>query len=438
MPSANKKFFFPAISILAAIYIPLFGCIHPIIRYNFKTVSYVLIITIGLLYLHRVYIRRIKCLNKNSTFFKAFNPFIILNLCLILLGVLHVCNGESTLSMYLGGLQGIFLSLVIILYLSTFNNNENLLIFERIAFFVVIAFIAQFFLSFYESFTGRIIAQGYDWLNEATGYYNPLITSKRLILNIIGIDIANALSLNMPFSGLLGQHNYWGTQLPFYNLIFWTSYFSGRRNIYFLLLLFVLLASVFNTSRFGIAAILVTDIFLLAKFVVNKKYFLKIGCLLLLILTITSYWDILSIRAVGYFESTDTLSGRVVNYLFFISNLLDREIIEIILGSGPLGTNRFMVRTLGIPTSFESEFLGTLITYGFIGFGFLIYFFAIILIYSFRLPMINKELSLMLFFCMIMVSAISNLLFDYASYAFVTIMYAYIIIPPSKVQRALL
>lgn len=418
----------PSLLILSAIYIPLFGCIHPIVRYNFKTVSYILIITIGFFYLHRSYFLKIKGLNNNSIFSEAFRPFLVMNLCLIFLGALHVYTGKSTIPIYSGSLHGIFLSMAIIYYLSTFSDTDISVIFERIASFVVIAFIVQFFFSYYESVTGQIIAQGYDWLNEAIDYYTSQTMSRRLIFNVFGIDLASALSLKVAFSGLLGQHNYWGTQLPFYNLIFWTQYFKNRERRYLLLLSLVLLASILNTSRFGIFAILATDIFLLNKFVVNKKHFLKISCLLLFISVLASYGDILSIRSKEYFDTTNTLYGRIINYKLFLGNLFNRDIYEILFGSGTLGVERFMIRALGHITSFESQFFATLIGSGLTGLGFLIYFLAKIVKQSFGFPSINKELGILLVFNFVMVSLISNLAIHYSTYAFVTLIYVYIAI----------
>lgn len=421
----------PSLLILSAIYIPLFGRIHSVVRYNFKTVSYILIIIIAFFYLHRSYFLKIRGLNNNSIFSEAFRPFLVLNICLIFLGALHVYIGTSTINRYIGDSQSIFLSLAIIYYLSTFSDTDISVIFERIASFVVIAFIAQFFFSYYESVTGQIIAQGYDWLNEATDYYTSQMMSRRLIFNVFGIDAANALSLKVTFSGLLGQHNYWGTQLPFYNLIFWTQYFKNRERRYLLLLSLVLLASILNTSRFGIVAILATDIFLLNKFVVNRKHFLKICCLILFISVLAFYWDILSIRTETYFATTDTLYGRIINYKLFLGNLFNRDIYEILFGSAASGVERFMIRALGYTTSLESQIFSTMITSGLIGLGFLMYFLAKIVKQSFGFHRINKELGILLVLNFVMVSLISNLAFHYSTYAFVTLIYVYIAIPRS-------
>ena len=358
---------------MSAIYVPLFGSIHPIVRYNFKTVSYILIITIGFFCFHRIYYLNIKGLNNKSIFSETFKPFLVLNIFLIFLGALHIYTGRSTISIYSGNLHGVFLSLAIIYYLSKFSDTDILEIFQKIVPFVAFAFIVQFILSYYESVTGRIIAQGYDWLNESN-YFQFAKMSNRLIFNIIGINIADYLSLKIPFSGLLGQHNYWGTQLPFYNLIFWSQYFTCKKRIFLGLLLLVLLSAIFNTSRFGIFAILVTDIFLLNKFVVNKKHFLKISYSILFIAVFAHYWSVLSIRSKEYFDTINTLHARIINYKLFSDKLFDRDTYEILFGSGALGVERFMIHVLGYVTSFESQFFATMLGNGLIGLGLLIYF----------------------------------------------------------------
>jgi len=126
-----------------------------------------------------------------------------------------------------------------------------------------------------------------------------------------------------------------------------------------------------------------------------------------------------------------TLHGRIINYKLFSDKLFDRDIYEILFGSGALGVERFMIHVLGYVASFESQFFATMIGNGLIGLGVLTYFLSKIVKQSLGFPSINKELGILLAFNFVMVSLVSNLVFHYSTYTFVTLIYVYIAIPRS-------
>lgn len=404
------------------IYAPLFGQMFLGFRENSKTVSY------GIVFLFLC-----------ALFFRALNhrfdimPYwimVLLCLCFIGIGIFHLVFGTDRVSDFLYQNYGYVLSLSLLAYLATFKDLGRQIILEKIFALVGIAFLFQFCISAYEASLGYYIAAQAEWLNSGT---YTVTLSNRFLLNVLSPNIGGLMFGNVffhPLSGLLGQHNYWGTQLPFYNLIFLLMYLQKGERKYLVLLFFVCLAILLNTSRFGIAAILltylVTAIYIVKFSKFKRMLVVAISGLSLALLIIFS--PILLERASQYFKSQDTLTYRLTRYPALAKTFTLSSIVSVLLGNSTSEVSDLISKSRVVNTSLEAQVLSTLYNQGVIGLGISIFCLVIFFVQVRKMPKFWRLAGYLLLLNIFCVSLISDLVFHYSSLVFVTLLYVYILI----------
>jgi hypothetical protein len=228
-------------------------------------------------------------------------------------------------------------------------------------------FVVQLVLSAYESWSGDYITANvselYDIYNVDLGFLE-----ERILLSMITSSSAFLSALKIPFSGMLGQHNYWGTQLPFYNLLFWYALRRTERRQWWVLLALVIVACIFNSSRFGITSVLLTDGILLYVFYPRLRKMLVFAAVLI---AAGVAWSIAGILAAWgeYFEKADTLTGRLTSYDQYLAYFFTQSPLVMALGAGLSVFGELSLQITGEWNSFESELFYRLFLNGIVGLG---------------------------------------------------------------------
>lgn len=419
-----------AVFLFVCIFIPLFGILSGFVQSRFKTIQYSLMIMLIIV-----------CLVRMSRFpwidsLRRITSFIFLGIFLVGIAGIHIFDESYTLTDFFSICSGIILSLLIILYFSTFSDRNKIELFNYLSFLVAVAFVLQFLFSIYESRSGEVIGTVYQGLNEELGhgYATGSAMQQRLVFRLLGVDFAQLFSLQLPFTGLLGQHNYWGTQLPFYNLIFWIQFLHNGNRRYIPLLVLTFLAAILNTSRFGILSITVTGMIFLTRYTVMKRHAPLLWSFLGLGIVYTVYSDIFLASIADYFTETDTIYGRMVNYGIFLDYIPNMDIYHLVFGNGTAGISKILMEAIGEDASFESQIFSTFFMSGVLGLSVIVGFLVETIRKSKQLDKTRILLASLLVFNFIGVSIISNLVFYYAIIAIVSIIYVYIFTPFLEVE----
>jgi hypothetical protein len=323
------------------------------------------------------------------------------------------------------------LGLGIILFLASNKDEERIRVLERTFYFIGLFFLIQFILSAYESLLNIYFVKEFNWALH--DMYSSSV-GRRFILNIFNIDTSFLDVFYHPFSGILGQHNYWAYQLPFYNLIFLIMYHNTKGRYYFFLLVMVFLAILLNTTRAGIIAIAITDLFYIL-FLRKKNGSKNYTVILLAIIIAAYYFTNISLNILGYFQKTDTITIRVDWYSVFLKHIFSGD-FPFISGYGNSGLVSVMHKLRAY--NFESAFFQIFYTHGLIAFSIFMALLIGIVLQGRNFSQLNKYFSYLLVFNIIGVSLTIGGILNYFTFQFVTIIYVYIAITdPSYKKTAL-
>ncbi len=352
---------------------------------------------------------------------RFFRWCIAFNIAFVAVGFMNLLIGGVAFLNYFAKHYGVFLSTALIFYFATFRDTENIEIFNRLSLIIGGVFIIQLAYSFYESvFSDVYIVNSFDWNGTFSDFdYEGGLLNDRLQIEYFFQYLD--LPIRLVFTGLLGQHNHWGTQLPFYNLIFIYQYYystTGRLR-YLGLLGLVLLAAILNTSRFGILAIIITDIVFFYYFTtINKRikalFYFSFG-VLLLIFAMDIYESIST-----YVSLTNTFSTRQDTWSYLWPVIWDRSIFEILFGSTLTDIVSFTA-SLDTP-DFEN------LSYTFLfEKGLLIHIFFVLLMIRLwnkdrSAARLNRITNRLIVVNIILVSLWSNVFFRYSSVVFATLL----------------
>lgn len=352
----------------------------------------------------------------------------VFSLCVI--GLVRIFLGFVPFRDSLGIHIGLILSGVIILYLSTFSQNSRIVIFDKLVNLLAIGFVVQLLLSIYESMRGEIIGVGIDWLVSGFsvadviamgGLYRVDILHERFIGNAIYPSLSQLLfsGLTVPFSGMLGQHNYWGTQLPFLNLLFAIRYLETKDRTFLILLVLVLFSIVMNTSRFGLGAILLTDIILIRMS--YPRYRLKINFFMALFMGLVFFYLLGKYDDDEMQYQTSTLFFRLDIWANLINLISNFSFVDYLFGINPEQLKA------AVTFSLENQFFYLIFYWGVFGI-----LFIVLLIYSMRpiymrLPHLYKVMLLLVGVNAVFVSALANQLFEYSTITLVMLLLSYLI-----------
>lgn len=361
---------------------------------------------------------------KNANLVKATSPLRSFNLFYIALVVLHLILLMSTVRLAAQWILGNILSIALISYFSRFDREEVIVLLERTFGVIAAVFLVQLSVSAYESYQGSYLEGGALW-DEASGPNIGIEAEEletRIIFRLFTSELGFLSQFTLPFSGLLGQHNYWGTQLPFYNLIFLYLFHVRRKRRWIILAALSLLAAILNTSRFGIIAILVSDVVLFLWETRGRWKFLKLVTVLVLAVPLWKMATAAVHSIDDYSQVFNTLLYRFELYQRSWAYFESRDILNIVFGVGAESIADIARRGIG---SFESEFMSKMVLTGIVGLTLFLVFLFRMGFQSARMTNYPQVMGYLITFNIITVSLISNLVFVYSVVGVVTLLYVY-------------
>ncbi len=348
--------------------------------------------------------------------------FVWICLLYLILGFINMVREGYGLLSFLARHYSIPVALGVVAFFLRTNPAQRKTIGLKFAYAMSVLFFLQLVFSIYESLLfSDYLVNSYDWntANKTLEYFSALQLTDRLQIDFFFSQLN--IPFQMTFSGMLGQHNHWGTQLPFYFLLFGYTYFATGKKYGYLLVLMVLvaIASLLNTSRFGMISIMVNGIFfffILSAYSKNIKRLVGFFALAVLLY----YLDVIIENITLYIALTDTFSARVDTWEVLGSIVFDRNVFSTLFGS-PFKELQAISQmldwedyeNLGFTLMFERGIPYAILFFIFLG---------MILKKSGGLSQPEKLLAWLLVTNMILVSLWSNVLFRFTSFGLVAVM----------------
>jgi hypothetical protein len=238
----------------------------------------------------------------------------------------------------------------------------------------------QFVLSAIESYYGFFFVRDYFSAMRLGGF------EKRSLFPLIGLPDPFTV-LNFGFSGLLGAHNFWGSQLPFYNLIFYLAYEQTRKRYYLMMMGCVFAAILLNTTRVSTLTILITDLILLIRNARGNKF--RLALLTVPLLVSLPFLISSLVQELSFLSSsqTDNLLIRLRIWDLALYYVTEHP-ASLLFGLGFPTMQTFVLsltELLGygrVLSSFENAFFDIVFSYGFVGLSTYLYLLYRIIIFT--------------------------------------------------------
>ncbi len=418
-----------AILLCMLVYMPIITQMAVIGRENVETITYatLILVFIGYLLIGK------KSKNTQGTFVLYF-----VCLALLLVNIVHFVS-SSGLQVFLHDSHSFVASILILLIVSQFNDRNQIYIFKVLFNYMGAMFFVLLLLSAFESYSGVYFGMGAEAMEDLTVYAeDPL--NVRFIGNAIYSDMSSMLGLDMfsfCFTMMVGQHNQGGAMLVFYNLIFLFAYYAKKETRYAILAGLLLLAVLLNTTRFAIAAIVITD-FIFYVLVIKKWVHLQWEVKAIYVFSCVSFAALLVLffstqdlpEVLSYFQATntDTMNGRSIIYASVAEHFLDQDIYHILIGNSGESLKSAIIAVLGVIRNFESFIISVYYGYGLA--GIIIIFYALYFFLKQGKALIEpySYFWYLIIFNVIAISVISGLLFSYHIYPIVVILCLYVLV----------
>lgn len=404
-----------------ALYFPMFGKIVPVVQdlpFNFLYYSIALLIISTL----------IKILSEGKRYHISptvkylfwFNVYFFVNISIKTLFAAGAM--QQTFSRTAGPLFAI--CFILFMFQSKFVKQKEVFL-KHFSTVLGIVLILQTAISAYESITDTTLGD-YEIkvFLEGVSLETKAYLEGRDILNVFNLSQVDLFGFQIPFKGLIGQHNAFGSMLVFYNIIFLFDYLKHKRVLTVIFLVVTVFAIVGNTTRMAMVSILLSDM-IVFLYLINRpwlrRFIIICGILLLVLFGLDFYFKLDEI-----FVKTNTLLGRFDIWQYLINNYFySTSLWALLIGlSGhellKVGTT-FIGRTLG---SFENQFFSVYLLTGGIGLYLFIYsFFWIPKKCLKKLPSTERIIMVTLILSALLTSLTLDCILHYSSYGLFLIIY---------------
>ena len=335
--------------------------------------------------------------------------FVVFNILVVVLLSLKGIYGQNLITPYRIAIPFV-VSLLICLFVfirhsyATFN-----IFFNKIALIAGIFLILQTGISLFESLDGEFIVPP---LATSLSQIQSGNIAQRDFLYIFGVSFRD-VGLKKVFLGLLDQHNFFGSMLVFYNLMFLICFHQTGKKIYIIFSGIVLLAVLANTTRFAIISILISDLLIMLNRSKRNKIFVGATLLFSLPLLIANLYQSFK----EYFLYTNTIASRLDLWQFIIAETIDHmNILELIFG---VDINDFLLIAFthhgGL--SYENAFLWLFMLTGSFGLAIFVYVFYINPMFRILDPCTrHKTCYLITTLSCLIISLVAETIFNISSY----------------------
>lgn len=356
---------------------------------------------------------------------------VAFGICFLIVGTVNYVREGRAFMVFLARHSGVFLALAITIYATHLDRDVRREVLRRVIRGMAFIFLMQCAFSVFESLSGEeYLVQSFDWNSSGSSFEQEAsILEDRLQIGLISSQLT--IPFKMTFTGMLGQHNHWGTQLPFYNLAFLWLLFQRPPPPWWVRVLpaLTLVAAVLNTSRFAMLSILLTDIVFFATQAGVRRWIKRLIFGIPLGLILINAGDLIELGET-YIDMTNTFQGRMDTWGGAWPMVLTRGPVDLLIGS-PASTITAIQRQFDWE-DFENLALSMLMEKGIISFM----IFLIMLVKIWRAtgdtdPLSRTTLRMMVV-CMILVSLWSNVLLRATSFGVVALLLCGTVLPKTQ------
>ena len=207
----------------------------------------------------------------------------------------------SYLRAFLGG-PFIGLTLAVLL-VRTVGRDEQKRFAQRLLLIAAVIMVFQVAISMAESLRGEsFVDHGEIGMGGLEG---------RDVLELTGLGLTDRFGFSLPFYGMLGQHNYFGSMLIGYNALWVAGFLLTNKRHFLALLAFTLLATLGNSTRTAILSVLLMDLVIFVQWIGGANLIVRSGKLLLIILMIATVLYKIQDRFGDYAVDSNTFDGRL-------------------------------------------------------------------------------------------------------------------------------
>lgn len=351
-----------ALLLLAAIYLPILGPILPMLSaLPTNLINYGTLLAVSAAGLAVMKKRRPVRRTVATALFAAFLGYLFVVLTFKLL----LSPGElrTTIQLYrlhVAGIVYAFSSLVVVQRLPDLRMAGRFLVVFAGGLSILV--LIQGGLSFMESVQGVLLG---DYTTELASELG-----RRDLVSEVGYRPLQASGLRLAFTGLMGQHNRFGSLLVLCNLVFLARFLWARNLSYVVMLVVVLVLAILNTTRTSILAIVVTDLMMLPLLIPGFRWLRPV---LVAGILVAGGW-LLRERLAPALVSTGALTSWVFRVEFWAYSIREYAYFS---SSNPFtftfGPGFESMRNISMAfssvqaRSFESEFLAMLFRGGVLG-----------------------------------------------------------------------
>lgn len=312
--------------------------------------------------------------------------------------------------------------LIIMMNIYSGIRNEYEKFLSKFSILLGIFFLVQLSISVYESVSGNLLL---DRLMQSGIVGSTL--DDRDIFSLLGLSQNEIFGYKRTLTGLYPQHNYFATPLALYNIFFLLEYSKQKKKIYLFFIFGVLFAIVGNGSRFGIIAILLSDLYVFYKIFI-KKYplLLKVSGIIIISITIFTMGKFIIENLILFSNvSSRNLFLRFDLWSIILFDIFNGSALNIFFGFGIANYLNYGVQMKGLfISSMESQFITQFYLFGILGFLLFIYVFVFKLYTRQKsLTNISKMNSKLLLLNILICGLIANGIFISSSYVLITLLY---------------
>ena len=406
---------------LFAFYFPMVGKLVPVIKdLPFHFAYYGIAFLLMMIAMRIASEGKVNRLPSHARLLFVFSIYFVINL--VAKGLL-----ENQLQLLMSKAIGVLFGVTVILFLIQLKVYSSIEEWSRVLVPALGVFLCgQVVVSSIESIRGELFSD-YEikvFMQGLRAFMPLQLIEGRDILNVLGLSQYDLFGFKIPFAGLIGQHNAFGSMLVFYNLYFLADLLSSRRKVDYFFLGLTLFAALANTTRIAIIAIVISDTIALLFFVKNRTA--RNAIVLLTLLVLGLFGADAYMRVSQVFERTNTIVSRIDLWQY----LLNRYVILTTAVPLLVGLNvkdllqvgmDYIGRTLG---SYENQFFAVFLLSGAV--GLLLYIFTFF-VYPIKLAARygdhRKIIAYLVAANVLLVSMTLDTVLHYATYVLVAMLY---------------
>jgi len=239
-----------------------------------------------------------------------------------------------------------------VMFVRTVGLEEQKRFALRLLLIASVIMVFQVAISMVESLRGEsFVDYGVDGMGGLEG---------RDLLELTGGGLVDRFGFKLPFYGMLGQHNYFGSMLIGYNALWIAGFLLTNKSHFLALLALNLFASIGNSTRTAFISVLMMDVLMFVQLIGGVNVIIRFGKVLLIIVLTAEILYRIQQRLGDYAAGSNTFEGRVDLWASIFQDLGSGMFspLEWVFGSAMEHVSKVGFNWRGVETgSVESQYL---------------------------------------------------------------------------------